>query len=148
MDTRIATPLFELMLPGAWTRATPEPGLTVFRSPSGSEQLSISSVTTREPLAETDRHGKLLDFVRVRRDAESRLARGSTVSEATCLVAPERATFLAREPALQRRSATVVLVRETGFVVLYLESIGGEAETFDDLALRLSAACAAPRDGS
>jgi hypothetical protein len=63
-------------------------------------------------------------------------------------VAPERATFLAREPALQRRSATVVLVRETGFVVLYLESIGGEAETFDDLALRLSAACAAPRDGS
>jgi len=146
MDTRIATPLFELMLPGAWRRATPEPGVTVFSSPSGTEQLTISSVATREPLVK-DRHDKLLEFVRVRRDAESRLARESTVSEATYLVAPERATFVAQDSALHRRSATVVLVRDTGFVVLYLESSGGKAAVFDDLAARLSAACASPRDG-
>lgn len=123
MDTRIATPLFELMLPGAWTRATPEPGLTVFRSPAGPEQLSISSLATREPLTGVDRHAKLLEFVRVRRDAELRVAPETTVSEATYLVVPERATFTAEDAARHRRSATVILVRDTGFVVLYLESV-------------------------
>ena len=147
MDTRIATALFELMLPGAWTRATPAPGLTVFRSPAGPEQLSISSLATREPLTDADRHAKLLEFVRVRRDAESRLAPESTVSEATYLVMPDRATFTGQDASGRRRSATVVLLRDAGFVVLYLESTGGEAASFDDLAARLSAACAAPRNG-
>jgi hypothetical protein len=146
MDTRIATPLFELMLPGAWTRATPEPGLTVFRSPAGPEQLSISSFATREPVSDAEQHAKLLEFVHVRREAELRLAPESTLSEVTYLLAPERATFTAEIVTRHRRSATVILVRDTGFVVLYLESVGGDAGAFDDLAARLSAACAAPRE--
>ncbi len=145
MDTRIATSLFELMLPGVWTRATPEPGLTIFRSSSGPEQLSISSFATREHLLDTDQRGKLVEVVRVRRDAESRLAPGSTVSEATYLVVPERATFTAEDATLGRRSATVILARDAGFVVLYLESVGGKQASFDDLAARLFGACAVPR---
>ena len=125
MDTRIATSLFELMLPGVWTRATPEPGLTVFRGSSGTEQLSISSFATREPVPDNDQRGKLLEVMRARRDAESRLAPASTVSGRTYLVAP-RATFTAADATLGRRSATVILAREAGFVVLYLESVGGK----------------------
>ena len=142
MDTRIKTPLFELILPGAWTRAMPEPGLTTFRSPSGSEQLSISSTKVREPLTRDEQPDTLRAFVQVRRDAEARLAPASALSDAIYLDAPPRAMFAARDAARNRLSATIVLRQNTGFLVLYLESVGGGTGSFEDLVGRLSTACA------
>lgn len=142
MDTRIATPLFDLVLPGAWTRSTPEPGLTVFRSPAGTEQLSISRMKVQEPFPDADQDEKLRAFVQLRRESEWRLAPHSRLSDVTYFEDPRRATYTAEEAPGGRRAATFVLVRETGFVILYLESIGGTAVSFDDLTTRLSSACA------
>lgn len=143
MDTRITTPLFDVVLPGAWTRTTPEPGLTVFRSPTGTEQLSISSVKVRDSLAEDKQSDMLREFVRVRREVETRLAPASVLSDVVFIDAPRRATFTSEDRERHRRSSTLILVRDTGFVVLYLESLGDDA-AFEDLVERLSTACAPP----
>jgi hypothetical protein len=140
MDTRVSAGLFELTLPGVWTKTAPSPGLVVFRSGAGSEQLSISSLKTREPLSDDDQHHKLRDVVRVRRETEARQVVDAgeqvTLSDVTYRQAPNRAEFTS-ETGAGRHAATLVVARVEGFVVLYLESFDPDPAKFDDLAARV-----------
>jgi hypothetical protein len=145
MDTRISAGLFELTLPGVWARTAPEPGLTVFRSATGAEQISISSLKTPQPLSDADRRDKLRDVVRVRQEAESRQCATSgqqvTFSATTVHELPHRAEFTSANLTADRRTATLIVARTEGFVVLYLEAVGPDAASFDALAARLFGAC-------
>jgi len=152
MDTRVSAGLFELILPGVWTKTAPAPEMVVFRSSAGTEQLSISSLKTRQPLSDTEQRDKLRDVVKVRRETESRqaadAAQGVTLSDTTYRNDPHRATFTSETASARRRAATLVVARAEGFVVLYLESFDADPARFEELAARVLNSCRAQTPGA